>query len=125
MGDHSKGEEVRVEVHPIREEVRGEVHPVREEAGQAREGADRAPVEVHQGTGKIQMEILGQTTKEVLVMEMETATKEEMPAAPAHPSRGTAESNDREWKWSQVDWCNDRNGICGGKIFFIFIFKII
>merc|ERR1712108_65987 len=27
-----------------------------------------------QGTGKIQMEILGQTTKEVLVMEMETAT---------------------------------------------------
>merc|ERR1711974_287184 len=43
----------------------------------------------------------------------------------AHPSRGTAESNDREWKWSQVDWCNDRNGIHGGKIFFIFIFKII
>merc|ERR1712108_75212 len=47
------------------------------------------------------------------------------PSAPAHPSRGTAESNDREWKWSQVDWCNDRNGIHGGKIFFIFIFKII
>merc|ERR1712108_15966 len=23
------------------------------------------------------------------------------PSAPAHPSRGTAESNDREWKWSQ------------------------
>merc|ERR1711974_527387 len=34
---------------------------------------------------------------------------------PTCPSRGTAESNDREWKWSQVDWCNDRNGICGGK----------
>ena len=67
---HNKGEEVRVKVHPIREEIRGEVHPVREEAGQAREGADRAPVEVHQGTGEIQMEILGQTTKEVLVMEM-------------------------------------------------------
>jgi len=61
---HNKGEEVRVKVHPIREEVRGEVHPIREEirgevhpvwkeAGQAREGADRAPVEVHQETGKI------------------------------------------------------------------------
>merc|ERR1711874_715097 len=47
------------------------------------------------------------------------------PSAPAHPSRGTAESNDREWKWTQVDWCNDRNGIRGGKKLFTFIFKII
>jgi len=47
------------------------------------------------------------------------------PSAPAHPP-GTAESNDREWKQSQVDWCNDPNGIRGGeKLFAYFSSKLL
>ena len=40
--------------------------PAREEVIQTRKGADRVPVKVHQGTDKIQEEILGHMTKEVL-----------------------------------------------------------
>ena len=45
--------------------------PAREEVIQTRKGV---PVKVHQGTDKIQEEILGHMTKEVLEMEMERAT---------------------------------------------------
>ena len=72
----NKGEEVRGKIHPIQEEILGKIHPIQEEVVQAQEGVDQAPVEVHhQETGKIWTEILGQTTKEVLVQEMEKATK--------------------------------------------------
>ena len=61
------GEEVRGKIHPIQEGVRVKIQVAQ---------ADQAPVEVHhQETGKIRTEILGQTTKEVLVQEMEKATK--------------------------------------------------
>ena len=62
--------------HNMGEEILGKIHPILEEVAQAQEGGDQAPVEVHhQETGKIWTEILGQTTKEVLVQEMEKATK--------------------------------------------------
>ena len=48
--------------------------PAQEEVIQTLKGADRVPVKVHQGKDKIQEEILGHMTKEVLEMEMERAT---------------------------------------------------